>query len=61
MSIPEAEQLLVNVREVLAHEFGRHVADVEVDVIEPEALDLVVDRPGDDIARRKLGARIVGA
>ena len=29
--------------------------DVELDVIEAEALDLMVDRAGDNIARRKLG------
>ena len=36
----EAEQLLVDVREVGGHELGGHVADVEMDVIEAVALDL---------------------
>jgi hypothetical protein len=34
------------------------VADVEVDEIEPEPLDLMVDRAGDHVARRELGARV---
>ena len=37
----------------LAHEFGRLVAYVEMDVIEPEALDLVVIGACDDVARRQ--------
>jgi hypothetical protein len=36
----EAEQLLVDVGKVAAHEAGRHVADVEMHEIEAEALDL---------------------
>ena len=54
----EPEQLLVDVREVRLHELGLAVADVEVDVVEAVALDLVVDRAGDDVARRKLGALV---
>ena len=54
----EAEQLLVDVREVLAHEVRVAVADVEVDVVEAEPLDLMVDRAGDDVARRQLGALV---
>ena len=38
------------------HEVGIAVRDVEVNVIETEPLDLVVDRAGNDVARRKLGA-----
>ena len=34
------------------------VRDVEMDVIEPEPLDLMVDRARDDIARRQLGALV---
>ena len=37
---------------------GLAVRDVEMDVIQAEALDLMVDRPGDDVARRKLGALV---
>src|SRR3546814_10907721 len=37
---------------------GRLVADVEVHEIKAEALDLMVDRAGDDVARRKLSPRI---
>ena len=40
-------------------ELGRHVADVEVDVVEAEALDLVVDRARDHVARGELGALVV--
>ncbi len=39
---------------MLTHEFGRLVADVEMHVIEAEALDLVVDGAGDDVARGQL-------
>ena len=35
------------------------VRDVEVDVIEADALDLMVDRAGDDVARRELAALVV--
>ena len=35
------------------------MADVEVDVVEAVALDLVVYRPGNDVARRQLGAVVV--
>jgi hypothetical protein len=41
------------------HELGLAVADVEPHIIEPIALDLVVDRPGDDVARRKLGPLVI--
>ncbi len=37
---------------------GVAVRDVEVDVVEAEPLDLMVDRAGDDVARRKLGALV---
>ena len=42
----------------LADEIRVAVADVEMDVIEAEPLDLMVDRAGDDVARRQLGARV---
>ena len=54
----EAEQLLVDVGEVARHEVRVAVADVEMDVIEAEPLDLMVDRAGDDVARRELGALV---
>ena len=41
------------------HELGLAVADVEVDIIQPVALDLAVDRPRHDVARRKLGALVI--
>ena len=54
----EAEQLVVDVREMALHEVRAAVADVEMDVVEAEPLDLVVDRAGDDVARRELGALV---
>src|SRR5690606_5296864 len=56
---PEVEQLLMDRREVLDDELGRHVTDVEVDVVEPVALDLVVDRARDDVARGEFGTLVV--
>ena len=47
----QAEQPLVDIGEMAADELRVLVADIEVHVIEPEALDLVVDGAGDDIAR----------
>ena len=58
---PEPEQLLVDGREVRTDEIRVAVRDVEVDVIEPEPLDLMVDGAGDDVARRKLGALVEAA
>ena len=43
---------------MLAHELRLAVRDVEVDVIEAVALDLMVDGAGDDVARRQLGALV---
>ena len=54
----EPEQLLVDVGEMRADEIRIAVRDVEMDVIEPEPLDLVVDGAGDDVARRELGALV---
>ncbi len=54
----QAEQLFVDVGEMPLHEFGVEVADVEMDVIEPEPLDLVINRARDDIARRQFGALV---
>ena len=42
----------------LVAELGRHVADVEMDIIEAEPLDLMVDCARNDVARRQFGARI---
>ena len=55
----EAHQLFVDVGEVLLHEIGLAVADVEMDIIEPVALDLMVDRPRDDVARSQLAALVI--
>ena len=41
------------------HEFGVAVADVEVDIVQAVALDLMVDRPGHDVARRELAALVI--
>ena len=41
------------------HELRVAVRDVEMDVVEAEPLDLMVDRAGDDVARRQLGALVV--
>src|SRR6185295_19932635 len=54
----EPEQFLVDVGEMPADELGLAVRNIEVDVVEPETLDLMVDRPGHDVARRKLGALV---
>ena len=55
----QPDELVVDVGEMLTDELGRLVADVEVDEIEPVALDLIVDRARDDVARGKLGALVV--
>ena len=54
----EAEQLFLDVGEMLVDELRPHMADVEMDVIEPQALDFMVDRARDDVARGKLQPRI---
>ncbi len=41
-----------------ADELGLAVRDVEMDIVEPETLDLMVDRPGDDVARGEFGALV---
>src|SRR3546814_9833162 len=47
----ERPQLFVDVGEMPRDEIGVLVADVEVDVIESEALDLIVVRARHDVAR----------
>ena len=54
----EAKQLVVDVGEVGADELRVAVRDVEMDIIESKPLDFVVDGPGDDVARRELGALV---
>src|SRR5690606_12940791 len=54
----KVQQSRMDGREVMLHEFRRLVADVEMDIVEAEPLDFMVDGAGDDIARRKFGARI---
>ena len=44
-----------------AQEVGAERGDVEQHVVDAAALHLAVDRAGDDVARRELGARVVGA
>ena len=51
---PQPEQLFVDGGEMLHHELGRLVADVEMDVIEAVTFDLIVVGPRHDIARGKL-------
>jgi len=55
----QRQQLFVNVREMPRDEIRILVADVEVDIVEAEALDLIVVRARHDVARRQLGARVV--
>ena len=55
----EADQLLVDRREMVAHEVRAHMADVEMDVIQAIPLDLGIDRARDDIARRQFHPRWV--
>jgi hypothetical protein len=55
----EAQALRVNGGEMLAHEARRAVGDVEQHVLGPGAFHLEIDRPGDDIARGQVLARIV--
>jgi hypothetical protein len=44
---------------MLLHELGFAVADVEMDIVEAVALDLMVDRPGHYVTRRKFGALVI--
>ncbi len=53
---PDADELVVNRREMRLHEVRALVADIEMDIIEPEALDLGVDRARDHIAGCELHA-----
>ena len=41
---------------MLAHEFGRHVADIEVDEIQPVALDFRIVGARHDVTRGEFGA-----
>ena len=50
----EARELLVNRWEMLAHKFGRLMADIEMHIIKAEALDLIVNRARHHIARGQL-------
>jgi hypothetical protein len=43
---------------VAANEVWVLVADVEVDIVQPQPLDLVVDGAGDDVARGQFLARV---
>ena len=56
---PEPQQLFVDVGKVRRHELRIAMGDVEEDIVEPVALDLAVDRPGDDVARRELSASVM--
>jgi hypothetical protein len=52
----QADQLVIDIGEMLANELGRLVADVEMDIIKPVALDLGIVGARNNIARRKLRA-----
>ena len=54
----ELQQPRMDRREMLLHELRRLVADVEVDIVEAEPLDLMVDRARHDVARRKFRALV---
>src|SRR5438270_7074438 len=54
----EPEQLVVDVGEMRADEILVAMRDVEMDIVETEALDLMVDGAGDDVARRELAALV---
>jgi hypothetical protein len=43
---------------MLADEGGRLVADVEMDIVQAQPLDLMVDRARHDVARGQFGARV---
>ena len=55
----EFQAARVDGREVLLEEFGRLVADVEVDVVEAALLHLEVDGAGDHVARGQFAALVV--
>jgi hypothetical protein len=44
---------------VLGEKGRRLVRDVEVDTVQAALLHFEIDGPGDDVARREFGARIV--
>src|SRR5690606_23521938 len=52
----ELQAAFVHGGEVRLHELGRLVADVQVHAVDAEALHLVVDGAGDDVARGEFGA-----
>src|SRR3546814_16540526 len=52
------EQPLVNGGKMPGDKIGRLVADVDVHEIKAEALDLMVDREGDEVEPRQLSPRI---
>jgi hypothetical protein len=55
---PELQAAAMDGREVLDHEVGRSMRDVEVDAFGAEPLHLMVDGACHDVTRRKLGPRI---
>ena len=58
MSIPEPQQFLVDVGEMVPTKSFVAMRDVEVDVIQPQPLDLIVDHPGNDVAGRELATLV---
>ena len=48
---PQPHQLFVDVGEMFADEFWRLVADIEMDIIQPQPLNLMINRPRHHIAR----------
>jgi hypothetical protein len=55
---PELQAAGTDGREVLDDEIGRTIGDIEVDALGAQALHLVVNGAGHDVARRELGAGI---
>ncbi len=54
----EIEQPGINGREMMPHEFRRPVADVEMDIVQPQALDFMVDGACHDVTRGEFRARV---
>jgi hypothetical protein len=55
---PESQQPFVDVREMRSNEILVAVRNVEVDVVEAKALDLMIDCACNDVARCKFGALV---
>ncbi len=54
----KGQQLLIDHREVRANKLLRLVADVQIHTVNAQPLHLMIDGPGDDIARGEFGTLI---